>query len=117
MKWPGFASVLAVGVVVSGCVFHKHKTPAAAPATAAASVIVTPDTSLAGKVVVYNDTGRYVVLNFPVGPVPIVGQTLFIYRNGLKVAQVKTDTWRRDSYVVADLVSGEARPGDEVRDR
>jgi hypothetical protein len=117
MKWPAFASVLAAGILVSGCVFHKHQTPAPAPAPAAPSVIVTPDTSLAASVVRCNSAGRFVVLNFPVGRMPAVGQTLFLYRAGLKQGEVKISGPQRESYIVADIVTGDARVGDEVRDR
>lgn len=107
--------MLAAGILASGCIFHKHKTPA--PAPAAATVIVTPDTSLAGKVVAYEDVGRFVVLQFPTGPMPAVGQTLFLYRAGLKTGQIKISGPQQEDRIVADVVNGSARPGDEVRDR
>jgi len=79
--------------------------------------IVTPDTSWAAKVVSYNSVGRFVVLNFPLGQNPKMDQTVFVYRNGLKVGELKITGPQRDNNVVADLVSGEARSGDEARDR
>jgi len=85
--------------------------------TTATNLIVTPDGGLTGKVVSYNDAGRFVVLEFPVGHLPIPDQHLFVYRNGLKVGEVKVTTWQRDVYIVADLTNGEARAGDEVRDK
>jgi hypothetical protein len=48
---------------------------------------------------------------------PAVEQRLFVYRQGLKVGEVKVDTWQLGENAVADLVSGEAKPGDEVRDK
>lgn len=57
------------------------------------------------------------VLGFPIGQMPKIGQTLFLYRLGLKVAEVKVTGPQRDSNIVADLVSGDAQTGDEVRDR
>jgi hypothetical protein len=113
MKWSAAQFLLIIGVLIAGCASHKPK--AAAPARAASPLIVTPDMSLTAKVVVYNDVGRYAVLSFPIGRMPAVGQTLFLYRNGLKVAEVKTSNWQRDNYVVADLVTGDAQVGDEVR--
>ncbi len=117
MKLPAFAPVLMAGILISGCAFHRHKTtpPAATPAPAASSVIITPDASPVAKVASYNPTGRFAVLNFPVGQMPAQGQEFFIYRNGLKVAEVRITGPQRDTYVVADLVSGEAQMGDEVR--
>jgi hypothetical protein len=120
-------SLLLVAVLAfSGCAHHKaavaSRTPAAAPAaiaepSATPAAIVTPETGVAGKVASFNDAGRFVVLNFPVGRMPAAEQRLFVYRQGLKVGEVKVDAaWKRDENVVADLLAGEARPGDEVRD-
>lgn len=79
--------------------------------------IVTPDTILTGRVSVYNDAGRFVVLDFPIGHLPANDQRMFVFRQGLKVGEVKVTGPQRDHNTVADLVSGEARKGDEVRDR
>lgn len=79
--------------------------------------VVTPDNSLAGKVVTYNSVGRFVVMRFPTGKIPSDGQTLFVYRGGLKVGEVKISGEQRENFVVADIVSGEAQPGDDVRDQ
>jgi hypothetical protein len=46
-----------------------------------------------------------------------VDQTLFLYRDGLKVGEVKITGPQKDENIVADLLHGEARAGDEVRDR
>jgi hypothetical protein len=115
-------SLLVAGMLSSGCAHHRHRPPQPAPArTAAAPMetepIVTPDTSLTAKVVAYNSVGRFVVLGFPVGQMPKNGQTFFLYRAGLKVGEVKITGPERDNNIVADLVSGEAQPGDEVRDQ
>lgn len=115
MKLTAPALVLTAAIVASGCASHRQKT--AAPAPAASSVIITPDASLSGKVFSYNEIGRFVVLDFPVGRMPNEGQTLFLYRNGLKAGEVKISNWQRDNFIVADLVAGDAQPGDEVRDQ
>ncbi len=86
-----------------------------APATN--NLIVTPETRLVGKIVRVNAPGRFVVLNFPVGRLPILDQSLNVYRQGLKVGEVKVTGPQMDDNVVADLISGEAREGDDVRDR
>lgn len=79
--------------------------------------ILTPDTSLTGKVVKFNATARIVVLEFSILNMPAAGRQLFVYRNDLKVGEVKTTTWQKQEHIVADLVNGEAREGDVVRDR
>ncbi len=80
-------------------------------------LIVTPDLTLMGRVSVYNEAGRFVVLDFPIGRLPANEQLLFVFRQGLKVGEVKVTGPQRDHITVGDLISGEARKGDEVRDR
>ena len=48
---------------------------------------------------------------------PKLEQRLFLYRAGLKVAEVNVTGPQSDDNTVADLVSGDAQTGDEVRDR
>ena len=79
--------------------------------------IVTPANSLTGKVVRYNDAGRFVVLDFPLGRTPQVEQRMFVYRRGLKVGEVKVSEWQRENLIVADLTAGEAQAGDEVKSK
>ena len=122
MKWAApLSSILAAGVLCSGCLFFHHHRPAPAPAStpaaANAAPIVTPDASLTARVVSYNAPGRFVVLSFPVGQLPQMAQTLFLYRAGLKVGEVEITGPQRDNDIVADLVTGEAQVGDEVRDQ
>jgi hypothetical protein len=99
------------------------KTPvqktASNPTTAshASNLIVTPETSLTGKVARVNSAGRFVVLSFPVGHLPTSEQQLNVYRLGLKVGEVKVSDLHKDDIVVADIVAGEVFEGDEVRTR
>ncbi len=65
----------------------------------------------------YNAAGRFVVLSFPVGQMPAMGQSLFLYRDGLKTGEVKITGPQRDNNIVADVVTGDAQAGDEVRDQ
>jgi hypothetical protein len=113
--------LLLAGFVATGCVVHHHS--AASQSTAQTSVaspaepIVTPDTSLTAKVVKYNSVGRFVVLSFPVGQMPQTGQMLFLYRAGMKVGEIKITGPQRDNDTVADVVTGDAQEGDEVREQ
>jgi hypothetical protein len=115
MKLSALLLPLMAGILISGCVFHKHKTSASVPK--GSSLIITPDTSLAARVVAYNATGRFVVLSFPIGQLPGLGQTFFVYHDGLKAGEVKISGPQRDNNIVADVVTGEAQAGDEVRDQ
>ncbi len=126
-------ATLAVALLLcAGCASKKQTGPQPQfgpiqPTTVSAAVvtnsanagrpIITPDTGLSGKVVSYNETGRFVVISFPLGRLPAVDQRLFVYRQGLKSGEVKADRNQQGEYAVADLVSGEAQPGDEVRDK
>ena len=79
--------------------------------------VVTADNSLGGKVTTFNSAGQFVVLDFPVSRMPALEQKMFVYRDGLKVGEVKISGPTRDNNTVADLISGVANKGDEVRDR
>ena len=115
MKWFASLMLVSAGLLLSGCVHHQPARPAAVAAPA--PTIVTPDNSLAGKVVSYNDAGRFVVLNFPAGRMPKMDQHLFLYRAGLKVAEISVTGPQSDDNTVADLISGDAQTGDEARDQ
>lgn len=80
-------------------------------------LIVTPENTLTGNVMLYNSAGRFVVLDFPVGKMPGREQVLSVYRQGLKVGEVRVTGPERDLNTVADVISGEAQKGDEVRDK
>ncbi|HTR40185.1 MAG TPA: hypothetical protein VMH87_01035 [Pseudomonadales bacterium] len=124
MKIRLFVGLLLAGWIVSGCGMH-HMAPqqsgpaqtTTAPPSTNMATIVTPDTSLTAKVVRYNSVGRFVVLSFPVGQMPQTGQTFFIYRNGLKVGQIKITGPQQDNDTVADLLDGDAQEGDDVREQ
>ncbi|HEX3625219.1 MAG TPA: hypothetical protein VH280_07330 [Verrucomicrobiae bacterium] len=56
------------------------------------------------------------VLSFPLGRMPQTGQTLFIYRAGIKVGEAKITGPQRDNDIVADLTTGDAEAGDEAHE-
>jgi PBP1b-binding outer membrane lipoprotein LpoB len=114
----GLLAVLLVGF--AGCVSQPkpatNSTPTD-PGEPQSKLIVTPDSLLVGQVTTFNMAGRFVVLNFSVGRMPVLNQMLFVYRDGLKVGEVRVTGPERDNNTVADLISGEAAKGDEVRDK
>jgi hypothetical protein len=116
-------SLLTLALMVSGCAWTQrhiawHHSPSKAkPAATTSKTIVTPDDSLAAKVLTVNTVGRFVVLNFPDGRLPKLDQHLFLYRGGLKTAEVKIVGPQQESSIVADIVSGDAQAGDTVRDQ
>jgi hypothetical protein len=114
MKISSLGACLLVAMLTNGCLWGHRSAPEAAPA--ASQPIVTPDNSLTARVVSYNSAGRFVVLDFPPSQMPKLEQELFLYRNGMKVGEVRITGPQRDNNIVADLVTGEAQAGDEVRD-
>lgn len=106
-----FCAVMVL-LVTSGCALFRHNPPSAA----GSAPIVTPDLSLAAKVVAVNTVGRFVVLSFPDGQMPRISQPMFVYRGGLKVAEVRITGPQQANNIVADIVSGDAEVGDTVSD-
>ena len=128
MRW--LTALALGGILLSGCARNKQNVrpttgnSAPRPVAVAAGVtnaspklIVTPELMLVGKVARFNSEGRFVVLNFPIGHLPAEAQRLNVYRQGLKVGEVKITGPQRDDNIVADLLAGEAQEGDEVRDK
>lgn len=109
-----FLMLLALGL--SGCSSSQPKTKPVAKSSAPAA-IVTPDFSLAAKVISVNPVGRFVVLSFPSGVLPKIDQTMFLYRGGLKVAELRVTGPQQESNIVADITSGEAQVGDTVSEK
>jgi hypothetical protein len=117
MKSFTLLTLLLAGMLTAGCV-SKRPVQAKTSATGVASqTIINPDASLTAKVASYNATGRFVVLGFPVGQIPKMDQPFFLYRAGLKVGEIRITGPQRDNNIVADLITGEAQAGDEVRDQ
>jgi hypothetical protein len=126
-------AMLTLALMLSGCAWvgrhlpWHHSSPATPAATATAQPekahpaksknIVTADESLIAKVLTVNTVGQFVVLNYPAGHLPKLDQHLFLYRNGLKTAEVKVVGPQQDTCIVADILSGDAQAGDTVRDQ
>jgi hypothetical protein len=76
---------------------------------------VTPETGLSGKVVRVVTSGRFAVLNFPIGRMPLIDQGAEVYRQGLKVGELRITGPQLDDNIVADILTGDVQPGDQVR--
>ena len=79
-------------------------------------VIVTPDASMSGKVALVNPNAKYVVVSFPIGAMPPSGKVMSVYRNGLKVGDIRITGPQRDFDTVADIINGSSQIGDEIRE-
>jgi hypothetical protein len=128
MKFVRYVTVLLAAMSLTGCIFGKHKKPASpppqvvdlspsAPTTPANTNTfrVTPDESVMGRVTLVNEKLRFVVVTFPLGQVPPVGNRMNVFRNGAIVGEIKISQQQRDDNTVADIVLGEAKKGDEIR--
>jgi hypothetical protein len=107
-------------LLFAGCSwFHRSHAAAtsAPPAAKVAPVIITPAQSAAANVVLVHESARFVILNFPDGRLPAEGQMLDLFRNGLKTAEVRISKFRQENNVTADIISGEARKGDQAREQ
>jgi len=117
-----YGLVLSAGLLAgSGCVGHNpasEPTPGLPGAPAAATgqeLIVTPDHALSGRIASVNPTLRFVVAHFSGGRMPAKGQRLIVYRQGLKVGEIKVSGPQYADNIVADIMLGEAAPGDDLR--
>ena len=116
-------AALLGAMTLAGCSWFRHASPPPsatvttnAPVAADQKFIVTPSEGLGGKVAMVNADLRFVVLTFPLGQIPTIDQHLTVYRNGVKVGEVKVTGPQRNENTVADVVAGEVAKGDEVRD-
>lgn len=82
------------------------------------AVTVTPALGVTqGKVAHVNAGARFVVLTFPIGKLPPVDKRLSVYRDGMKVGELKVTGPPLNQNTVADITAGEAKAGDDVRDQ
>jgi hypothetical protein len=77
--------------------------------------VLTLSSALTGKVAKVNVPLRFVVLDFGLDRLPALDQRLSVYRQGLKVGELKVTGPVMLNNIVADVVTGEANEGDEVR--
>jgi hypothetical protein len=114
-----------VALVLAGCGGRSRsaRAPAGgAPAPPASATnkppsapIVTPSLAPVGKIALVNTASRFVVLSYPLGGMPAQQQRLGVYRNGLKVAELKVTGPARDVNTVAEILTGDCQVGDEAR--
>ena len=109
-------------LVLAGCAGHRGGQPAFSEIPGSGGglgpggkLIMTPDTLLVGQVAKVDVEGRFVVMTFPIGHLPLLNQRLSLYRRGLKVGEVRVTGPQLDDNVVGDIAAGEAQAGDEVR--
>ena len=75
-----------------------------------------PITPVQGRVTFVNAKLRFVIADFAFHLMPQVEQRLGLYREGVRVGGVRISGPSRGTTVVADVLSGEAQVGDQVRE-
>lgn len=78
--------------------------------------VLTPITPVQGRVVFLNEKLRFVIVDFTFHQLPQTGQQLGLYRGTTRIGQVRISGPFRGQTTVADVMSGEARVGDQVRE-
>lgn len=68
-----------------------------------------------GDVASVHPTLGFVVIDFYLAPLPRISQRMAVYRQGMKVGEVKISGPEQNSNIVADVTSGNVSVGDEVR--
>lgn len=118
---------VAGGLLAGGClgarepraVQGKSKQPTAQvqPQTAQPRTSARPVDAVRGRVASVREDLRFVIADFAGGKMPALDQNLFVYRLDQKVAEIRVSGPFRGTTVAADIVQGDAKPGDLVRDR
>jgi hypothetical protein len=76
-----------------------------------------PANILNGRIVAVREPLRFVIIDFAGGRMPLLDQQLNVYRLDQKVAELKISGPYLGTTVAADVIAGEAMPGDLVRDK
>jgi hypothetical protein len=79
------------------------------------NAVVTLADAQVGRVASINPGLRFVVVDFSLNRVPAVGDRLSVFRQGIKVGEVKISGPQLNNNITADVILGEVQPGDEVR--
>ena len=108
--------LICAALALAGCIHHKPpaQSPPSPDKKLPPKTYVTPELGSAGRVEMVNADGRFVILSFPPGHVPPVGQHWRINHRGLKIGRVTITGPQRDIDTVADLVEGDANVGDQA---
>lgn len=95
------------------------KKPKRAPRTATPVAVTFPPvqaiTLLRGKVLSANVDLHFAVVDFTISHFPSIGQKLGIFRNNLKIGEIRMGGPFQNGNGVGDIIDGEAQVGDEVR--
>ena len=116
--WIVLVSLMCAGCSGSRSSAEGNSPPQRIGVRTNATVSVSPATiaPATGRIARVNPDGAFVILSYPLGKVPPVGRRLSVYRNGVKVGELKVSEPQYQQHTAADIMAGEARAGDEARD-
>ena len=116
--WMVLISLTCAGCSGSRSSAERNSPPQRMGVRTNATVSVSPATiaPATGRIARVNPDGAFVILSYPLGKVPPVGRRLSVYRDGMKVGELKVSEPQYQQHTAADILAGEARAGDEARD-
>jgi hypothetical protein len=127
MRFSLVAWCVAAGLLALGCRSPKEPRAAEAKARTMKAEVLPPSAppkgsarpvdAIRGRVASVREDLRFVIVDFAGGKMPVLDQQLFVYRLDHKVAEIRISGPYRGTTVAADLLQGDAKPGDLVRDR
>jgi hypothetical protein len=104
-----FAALAACGTIIfSGCALGRHPHPAPA------AVVQGPQR--VGTVAVVNEELRFVLVDVGSLYTPRPGTALKSFSDGTETGVLAVDPEKQRPFIVADIVKGEPKVGDEVRE-
>jgi hypothetical protein len=111
---------LGLAGVLAGCVTSPTSPAEVEPKPVRTNAVVVlppiqPLDGAVGRVVRVQSELRFVVVDYSLNRMPESDQMLVVYRGGQVVGRLKAGRFRRETTLVADIVSGSAAEGDEVR--
>jgi hypothetical protein len=77
--------------------------------------VITLSDQTVGKVYSVNQVARFVILDYGLNPLPPLEQRLNVYRNGVRVGELKVTGPVMNGNIAADIMAGEVRRDDQVR--
>jgi hypothetical protein len=77
--------------------------------------VITLTDPWAGKVAFVNPEARFVILDYSLSQMPPAGRRLTVFRQGIRVGEVKISGQPQDGYIAADITAGDIQTGDETR--
>ena len=106
-----------MAMVLAGCAKTRAvKEGSQAPGWKGGSNVPKNKLTLApGRIDSVNAKARYIVISFPIGTMPSIDTLLSVYRQGVKVAEVKVTPPQQNNFTAADIITGGCQVGDEIR--